>query len=448
MKKKTFYLESLGCPKNSVDSTSMGTLLFQSGYTQVENPGQAQFIIVNTCGFIQPARTEAIQILQDLSTQKKPGQFLIAAGCLPQRAGNNLLQQVSGIDGIISTRNWNHIVKLCADLSIQRTPLTHYNIPDHPTVMESNGLARIALNNKSAWLKIADGCRRRCAFCSIPDIKGPQVSRHEENILRDALKLQEAGILEVNIISQDTTDYGSDLGLKDGLASLLTKICRQTPEIPWIRILYAFPGFITPRLIEVMTREKQILPYIDIPLQHADPEILQAMHRPSNMNQTCETIQTLRKNMPNLTLRSTFIVGYPGETEEKFQTLLDFLQEVQFDRVGAFPFSFEAGTPSESLGDPIPDEVKQERVERLMLLQQNISLRKNQQWINQKMDVLIEGKDKDILIGRSFRDAPEIDGLVLIQSQAELIGQITPVHITGALPYDLIGSIAEPSSAL
>ena len=238
------------------------------------------------------------------------------------------------------------------------------------------------------------------------------------------------------LIAQDTTDYGHDLGLKDGLAQLLEAIVTEVPELPWIRIMYAYPGYVTDRLIDVMAAHPQILSYLDIPLQHASVSMLRAMHRPANMDWVYSTLTKMRSRLPNLALRTTFIVGYPGETEQDFQTLLDFITEMKFDHLGAFTFSFEEGTTSAPLGDPIPQEVKEERLQRLMLLQENISLSINQTFIGKTLPVLIEGYQKGISIGRSYRDAPEIDGLVLVEGQAPL-DEIVNVQITGALTHDL-----------
>jgi ribosomal protein S12 methylthiotransferase len=257
-------------------------------------------------------------------------------------------------------------------------------------------------------------------------------------ILEEARRLRDAGVHELILIAQDTTDYGHDLGIKEGLAVLLEQLTDSVPDMDWIRIMYAYPGYVTDRLIEVMANRKQVLPYLDMPLQHGHPKTLYRMRRPSNIDWVYRTLGKMRSAIPNLTIRTTFIVGYPGETEEEFQTLLDFVRELRFDRVGTFQFSFEPGTTSEPLGDPIPAEVKQERYERLMELQQGISLQVNQSYVGKTLDVLVEGRDKGIAIGRSYRDAPEIDGLVFIEGNAQ-IGEIMPVKIMGAMAYDLTG---------
>ena len=364
--------------------------------------------------------------------------MLICAGCLTERYRQRVIDEVPGLDGILGTRRWMDIVEVIQQLRAPGArPSALYHLPDAPTVgTDEHGVARIAVQGGSAYLKIADGCRRPCAFCSIPLIKGTTVSRPPENILAEARLLADHGIKELFLIAQDTTDYGHDLGLKDGLAQLLEAIVTEVPELPWIRIMYAYPGYVTDRLIDVMAAHPQILPYLDIPLQHASVPLLHAMHRPANMDWVYSTIAKMRTRLPGLALRTTFIVGYPGETEQDFQTLLNFIQEMKFDHLGAFTFSFEEGTTSAPLGDPIPLEVKEERLQRLMLLQENISLSINQTFIGKTLPVLIEGYQKGISIGRSYRDAPEIDGLVLVEGQAPL-DEIVNVQITGALTHDL-----------
>lgn len=420
----------------------MAELLERSGYTSVEKPSKAGMLIVNTCGFIQQARQESLDVLQELAAGKKTGQYLIAAGCLTERYRERLAQSVPGVDGIIGSRRWMDILELVEELR-QSDQLPRYHLPDAPTIgRDEKGVLRVAVQGASAYLKIADGCRRPCAFCSIPLIKGPPVSRPMETIIEEAEYLQTHGIQEINLIAQDTTDYGSDLGLKDGLAELLERMLPRIPQIPWVRILYAYPGYVTERLMDVMTRSSQVVPYLDMPLQHAHPDMLKRMKRPANMDWVRRTIAELRKRMPDIGLRSTFITGFPGETDEEFNTLLDFLREIEFDKVGVFPYSFEQGTAAEPLGDPIPEQVKLDRVKELMLLQESISLKRNQSLIGKTMDVLVEGEGDGILVGRSYRDAPEIDGLVIVEGTGE-VGKLLKVQITSALTHDLIGQPAK-----
>jgi ribosomal protein S12 methylthiotransferase len=425
-----------------VDADSMGALLQQSGFQPTDQIRKADVFIVNTCGFIGPAKDESYQVLADLAKKKRPGQLLIATGCLTQRYGMQVAQRVPGIDGILGTRRWMDIVDVIQKVRQRPYPEPLYHLPEAPTVgVDEHGVLRASVQGSSAYLKIADGCRRPCAFCAIPLIKGTAVSRPLETIVEEARLLQDQGVRELILIAQDTTDYGHDLGLKDGLAVLLERLVQSAPEIDWIRILYAYPGYVTDGLIEVMASSPQILSYLDMPLQHAHPAALRRMRRPANMDWVYRTLEKMKTALPDLALRTTFIVGYPGETEEEFQVLLDFVREIRFDRVGAFQFSFEPGTTSEPLGDPVPAEVKEERLDRLMTLQQGIALEKNQAQVGKTLDVLIDGRDRDISIGRSYRDAPEIDGLVIVEGGAEP-GEIIPVNITGAMAYDLTGQAA------
>ena len=453
MEPKSFYIVSLGCAKNIVDSESMAQLMFGSGYSLADTPKGAEVLVVNTCGFIGPAKEESIQVLSEMAAEKRAGQVLIAAGCLTQRYGAEVVSQVPGIDGILGTRRWMDIVEVVQRLRENEHPEPVYHLPKVPTVgSDERGARQVARQGASAYIKIADGCRRPCAFCAIPLIKGTAVSRPIDTILEETRVLSDQGVREIILIAQDTTDYGYDLGMKNGLAELLEQMVTAVPGVDWLRVMYAYPGYVTDRLIEVMATHPQILPYLDMPLQHAHPKTLRRMQRPANVDWVYRTLEKMRSAMPDLALRTTFIVGYPGETEEEFQTLLDFIQEVRFDRVGAFQFSYEPGTTSEPLGDPIPPEVKQERWERLMALQQGISLEKNQTFIGKQLDVLIEGQgtleDEEnsndeknaISLGRTYRDAPEIDGLVIVESEIP-IGEMVPVRINGAMPYDLSGKV-------
>jgi len=423
----------------------MAQLLEGKGFSVEDDPGEAEIILVNTCGFIEPARDESYAVLSELGAEKKPGQLLIAAGCLTQRYGQEVLSRIPEIDGILGTRRWMDILRVVSDLRQGGFPQPYYHLPDVHTVGKApENTVGAHIQGGSAYLKIADGCRRPCAFCAIPSIKGTAVSRSLDEILADARYLQSQGVREINLIAQDTTDYGHDLGQKDGLADLLSDISITVPEVDWIRILYSYPGYITDRLIEVMAENDQILPYIDMPLQHADPEVLVKMRRPANMDWVYKTVAKLRDQMPQLALRTTFIVGYPGETEKAFKTLLGFIEDIRFDRIGVFEFSFEPGTSSEPLGDPIPSDIKKDRLEQIMLLQQRISLEKNQALVGKTIDVLIEGQgavegsDEIISLGRSYRDAPEIDGMVIVEGELPS-GLISRVEISGAMVYDLTG---------
>lgn len=440
MPKPRFHLVSLGCSKNTVDSESMAQVLIRGGYAATDEARRADILIVNTCGFIGPAREESYSVLGQLAAAKRPGQKLIAAGCLTQRYGREVIERVPGIDGLIGTRRWMDILQVAEGLR-QGAPTPRYHLPDAPTVGgEVEGVRRSAVQGASAYLKIADGCRRPCAFCAIPRIKGTAVSRPPQALLEEARRLRDQGVREIILIAQDTTDYGHDLGLREGLATLLEQMAQAVPEVDWIRLLYAYPGAVSERLIEVMAAHPSLIPYLDMPLQHAHPATLRRMRRPANVEWVHRTLARMREALPDLALRTTFIAGYPGETEEEFQTLLDFVEEIRFDRVGVFTFSFEPGTSSEALGDPVAAEVKEERRRRLMEIQQRISLERNQEQVGRSLPVLIEGQGEGISLGRSYRDAPEIDGMVLVEGEIPP-GEMVPVRITGALAYDLSGVV-------
>ncbi len=437
--KPRFYLTSLGCPKNTVDATGMAILLQRSGYEAVSAPEQADYLIVNTCGFIGPARTEALETLQGLAEQCEGSQKLIAAGCWAQREPELLLELVPELDAVLGTRTWHALPALLTEL--RRRPERLIHTERQRTVLpEEAGTPGYAISGPSAFLKIAEGCSRQCAFCAIPLIKGPAVSRSMEAVLEDARRLQALGVLEINLISQDSTFYGYDLGLRDGLALLLERLVEEVPQIPWLRLLYAYPGYVTPRLVDVIANQPQILPYVDIPLQHAHPDVLRRMRRPADMGEVRRTLDTLRGRLSEVCLRTTFIVGFPGETEEEFLTLLNFVEELRFDRVGVFAYSHEAGTRASTLEDAVPDEVKAARLDAVMVAQQRISLEKNRQWVGRQMKVLLEATGEGLTIGRSYRDAPEVDGLVLIHEELP-ISRIVNVRITQAMVYDLVGRI-------
>jgi ribosomal protein S12 methylthiotransferase len=442
-RKKQFYLLSLGCSKNTVDSESMAGLLGNAGFQGVSDPDDATVLIVNTCGFIESARQESISALSDLAKVKGPNQMLIAAGCMAQRYGDEVVQWVPGIDGVIGTRRWMDIVPFIRRLRRRKHPQPLYHLPQEAQTVgkDERGILRASVQGSSAYLKISDGCRRPCAFCAIPQIKGTLVSRPLETILAEAVRLQEAGIQELIIIAQDSTDYGYDLGIKNGLRKLVRQIVQAAPDIPWIRIMYAYPGYVTDELIETMATTPQIVNYLDIPLQHAHHETLKRMRRPANVEWVHRTVAKIRYAIPDIAIRTTFIVGYPGETEEEFESLKQFVIDLQFDRVGTFPYSFEASTPSSQVSWQVSEETKAARMEELMTLQQSISLIKNQAQVGRTLPVLIEGFGDGVTIGRSYRDAPEIDGLVIVPGELPL-GEIVPIEISGAMTYDLTGTPA------
>ncbi|MCX6018339.1 MAG: 30S ribosomal protein S12 methylthiotransferase RimO [Chloroflexi bacterium] len=445
MSPRKYYLLSLGCSKNTVDSESISQLMNESGYRGVEKPGQADVLIVNTCGFIGPARDESIDSLRELARTKKKGQQLIAAGCLSQLWGPKLAAEVPGLDGVIGTRRWMDVVDFIDRVRGRTRPEPLFHIPENVLTVgdDEKGAWRTAVQGASAYIKIADGCRRPCAFCTIPTIKGTMKSRPRELILNEARSLAEEGIRELVLIAQDLTDYGSDIGIKDGLSHLIEDLCR-IDGIDWVRLMYAYPGAVTDRLIEVMAREPKVVKYLDIPLQHGHPATLRRMRRPSNIDWVYSTIAKMRAAIPELCVRTTFIVGFPGETDEEFAGLTKMVDDLQFDRVGVFTYSYEADTPSGAMPNQVPTEIAEARRDALMQQQQRISLSRNQNFVGRTLTTIIEGVDEEqgLSFGRSYRDAPEVDGLVIIEGLVPM-GEMVPVKITGALEYDLTGVVVQ-----
>ena len=448
-----YYLLTLGCPKNTVDSEGMAMLLQGDGYRATTNPDAADILIVNTCGFLESAKEESLATLNDLARGKRRGQKLVAAGCLAQRNGDEIVRHVPGVDALLGTRRWMEIVPLVDALRTGRTT-QRYSLLGDPE--HDDGLVmRPPAIGGSAYLKISDGCNAPCAFCSIPTFKGKLRSRSLAAVVDEAAGLVRGGARELVVVAQDSTDYGRDRGEPDSLPQLLTAICRRAPELRWLRLMYAYPGHVSDRLIEVMAAEPQIVNYLDMPLQHGHPETLRRMRRPSSLDWVTKTVGKLRDALPDLALRTTFIVGFPGETEAEFQGLLDFMQAVQFDKLGVFKFSSEPGTPAFHLPDQVDEEIKEDRWHRVMALQQGISLARNQRQVGRTLDVLVEGtgeldadgldspmqlrSGESVTLARSYRDAPEVDGLVLIPGVALQPGDMTTVRITGAMAYDLIG---------
>ncbi len=444
-----FYLESLGCPKNLVDAHGMARLLKHLGYVPVDDPRQAQVIIVNTCGFIEDAREESIGELRELAGNKRPDQMLIAAGCLSQRWGRVLAEEVPGVDALLGTRRWSEIGSLVQELvdgQGRRSPSALSRLGDSLLLADADQ-GRVARQGASAYLKIADGCSAPCAFCAIPLIKGLAASRPAGDVVADAVELVRQGTREIALIAQDTTAYGRDRGERDALPGLVRAILEAAPNLSWLRLMYAYPGHISPHLIETMASDPRVCHYLDLPLQHAHPATLRRMRRPASMERVRRLIADLRFAMPDVALRTVFIIGYPGETESEFEALLDFVAETRFDRVGVFLYSPEEGTPAATLADSVPEEVKAERYDRLMALQQGISLAINQAQVGRSLDVLVEGQGDGLSVGRSYRDAPEIDGMVLLPGEIP-VGEIVRARITGAMEYDLVGEMVRQTSGV
>jgi len=417
----------------------MAEMLNRAGYQEMGNAKDADLVIVNTCGFIQPAREESLNVLNNYAQSKGKGQKLIAAGCLSEREKQHLLELVPGLDAAFGTRRWAEIVEFLEKANkTDNKPFLYF--PNTPRLLQgSSDIESSAVQGASAYLKIADGCDRNCAFCAIPIIKGPMLSRPIDWILNDAQKLQIRGIKEIVLIAQDTTAYGRDFGLKDGLTVLLKEMVNSISEVPWIRLMYAFPGAVSDALIRLMAESPRILPYLDIPLQHAHPAVLKRMHRLPDVDEVREMIRKMRELLPDLALHSTFITGFPGETDHEFQVLADFLEEIKFDHIGFFPYYHETDTAAYQLKD-LPAQVKEERLQQLAAIQEKISLEKNNAMIGKEIDVLVEGVGDGLSVGRSYRDAPEIDGLVMIQNPLPT-GEIVRLKVTGALVHDLIAEV-------
>ncbi len=466
-----YHIVTLGCPKNSVDSEGMDGVLRQQGHTPTADPTAADVVIVNTCSFIATARDETLAVLRELGAQKPDGQHLIAAGCMAE-SHTALVAAVPGVDATLSTQQWMHIgqvvARLRGDAPAAAAPFTATMpliplIPLAATTAAASTLAtppapgyadwrtaqiRRQTGTPSAYLKISDGCNLRCGFCTIPSFKGDMRSKAMGAILAEAQELVALGTREIILIAQHLTDYGRDLRLHDGLATLLAELCHVVPPTVWLRLMYAYPHGISPRLIQTMADHPQICAYLDMPLQHAHPATLRRMRRPPDTDRTRGIIGDLRAAMPDIALRSTFIVGYPGETRDEFRALLHFLETMQLDRVGVFRYSDEPGTHAASLPAKVAPRIIERRWHEVMQVQQAISHACNRRWQGRTMPVLVEGAGQDddgqpLLVGRSFRDAPEVDGQVLVRG-AGAVGQVVAATITHAAAYDLWGKLEEP----
>ncbi|WP_373481002.1 30S ribosomal protein S12 methylthiotransferase RimO [Geminocystis sp.] len=433
--KPTIAVSHLGCEKNRIDSEHMLGLLAQSGYPIDNTEELADYVIVNTCSFIESARQESVRTLVELAENQKK---IIISGCMAQHFQEELLAELPEAVAIVGTGDYQNIVEVIQRVeagervkAVSATPtfIADENIPRYRTTTEG-----------VAYVRVAEGCDYRCAFCIIPYLRGNQRSRTIESIVAEAQQLADQGVQELILISQITTNYGVDLYGEPKLAELLRALGKV--DIPWIRIHYAYPTGLTDKVIEAMRETSNILPYLDLPLQHSHPDILKSMNRPWQGKVNDEIIHRIKLALPNAIMRTTFIVGFPGETQEHFQHLLQFVERHEFDHVGVFTFSPEEGTKAYDLDNQVPDNIKEERYNTLMELQQPIAARKNQQEVGKIVPVLIEQEHPSTgeLIGRSPRFAPEVDGLVYVTGEANL-GTIVKVKITSSDVYDLYGEI-------
>jgi ribosomal protein S12 methylthiotransferase len=425
-----YHLVTLGCAKNTVDSMRLEAALRGGRHLAVDVPEQADLLLVNTCGFIDAAKDESIGVVRELDANRRPGQQIVVVGCLTQIAEDEVRHAVPGIDATFGAEQWDAIAASVGAAS------ETYDIPISTLPV---------LGQPSAYLKISDGCDRPCTFCIIPTIKGRMHSGPARNLIAEARMYTAAGAKELVLVAQDSTAYGEDEGGRDGLAVLLEELSEAVPEVPWIRLMYAYPGKVTPRLAESMANLPNVVPYLDMPLQHGSDSMLRRMKRPT-LAKARRSIEIMRAAVPDVVLRTTFIVGFPGETEAEFRQLLRFMEEQEFDRVGAFTYSPQPGTPAAVMPGQVPEAVKQERYGRVMELAQQISLASNRAMTGREVDVLIESREPatsasgdPVSVGRTYRDAPEVDGMAFVKG-VHAMGSIVRARVDGALPYDLLCS--------
>ncbi|MGB9699158.1 MAG: 30S ribosomal protein S12 methylthiotransferase RimO [Thermodesulfobacteriota bacterium] len=440
---KTFRLLSLGCAKNLVDSEVMLGLLREEGWEPSPH-SRATVAIINTCAFIKEAKMESLTAILEAAQAKERGQYkyLVVTGCLPQRYKSTLTQELPEVDLFLGLENIPHVAKFLNKLGQRK--LLRREFVSRPNFLYDHQTPRLLSTAPgSAYIKIAEGCANCCAYCAIPQIRGKLRSRKISSVIKEAEWLVGQGVKEINLIAQDITNYGRDLRRGGDLTKLLRGLAK-VPGLKWIRLLYAHPAHIDNKLISVIKEEEKICKYLDLPLQHIDDQILTAMNRPYTSNKVWQLLEQIRKEMPEIVLRTSLIVGFPGETEKKFQKLLDFVKEAQFDHLGVFIYSREEGTKAAKLKGHIPERIKEERFRQIMLAQRKISWRKQKAKVGRVMEVLIEKpiQKKGILWqGRTPGQAPEVDGVTFLNRGKAALGEIKQVLITKATAYDLYGEI-------
>lgn len=445
---KNILFISLGCDKNLVDSEKMLGLLQESGYHIVEEEEIADAIVVNTCCFIHDAKEESIETILEMASWKEAGRLkaLVVTGCLAQRYQSEIEKEIPEVDAIIGTTGYTQIVPIIDQLLEENTEDKVFEsyCPDVDLLPASLPDKRVLTTGAyTAYLKIAEGCDKRCSYCAIPYFRGRFRSFPMEDLVAEAENLAAAGVKELIIIAQETTVYGTDLYGEKKLPELLRRLC-QIEGLAWIRLMYCYPEEITDELIETIRDEAKICHYLDIPIQHCEDRILKRMGRRTSREELENLIEKLRKQIPDIVLRTSLITGFPGETEEESEAMLDFVDNIEFDRLGVFTYSAEEGTTAARMADQIEEDVKVQRRDRIMLLQQEISAEHASAHIGKQMQVLVEGYlfEEDIYIGRTYMDAPKVDGNVFIHAEEEMIsGDIVPVMITGASEYDLMGDV-------
>ncbi|MCX8072369.1 MAG: 30S ribosomal protein S12 methylthiotransferase RimO [Candidatus Binatia bacterium] len=435
------YLESLGCPKNRVDSEIMLGLAHQEGAEIVTDPEVADLVVVNTCGFIDAAKRESINRIVSWAQWKAeaPHRRLIVTGCLVQRYGEELAEALPEVDAFLGTGDFLRLPELLQANSQRRTAI--YRGAAH--LLPDTNLPRLRTGDFfSAYLKVSEGCDHRCSFCIIPKIRGQHESRPLDSVLSEAEHLVREGVVEINLVAQDLTAYGRDRRDGTTLARLLRELAKIA-GLQWIRLLYNYPRYVTDELLETIASEEKVCPYIDMPLQHASTRILRAMRRQRSGEELRRLLTRIRAAVPGVAIRTAFIVGFPGETDEDFRTLLDFVQEQRFERLGAFVYSQEEGTPAADLPEQVPAQIKRHRYRELMQTQAQISAEYQKSQIGKVLPVLVCGQDhRGRWFGRTPTQAPEIDGVVYLSNPAP-VGRIVPVRIVGASTYDLRGTVLE-----
>ena len=438
------FCVSLGCDKNLVDTEMMLGLLNKDGYTFTDDEHEADVVVVNTCCFIGDAKEESVNTILEMAELKKEGRCkaLIVTGCMAQRYKQEILDEIPEVDGILGTSTYDEISNVLKKVLGGSRESCFHDLNALPNVEVPRV---VTTGGYYAFLKIAEGCDKRCTYCIIPDLRGSYRSVPMERLIEEAKQLASQGVKELILVAQETTLYGIDLYKKKSLPKLLHELCK-IPGIQWIRIQYCYPEEITQELIETIREEEKVCNYLDIPIQHASDQILKRMGRRTNQKQLREMIASLRSQIPDIALRTTLISGFPGETEEDQEEVMRFVDEMEFERLGVFAYSQEEDTPAAEFPDQVPQELKEERRDEIMELQQEISYEKSQSMIGKVLEVMIEGKvaDENAYVGRTYMDAPGVDGLIFINTDLDLMsGDFVRAKVTGALEYDLIGEICD-----
>jgi ribosomal protein S12 methylthiotransferase len=440
--KGTYAFVSLGCPKNLVDSERMLGKLAQDGYTLTPDAEGADVVVINTCGFIEPARQESLGVIREMLALKEQGKVgaVVVAGCLAERKKDDLLQEVPGVDHIVGVFGREEITQVLDRTLYQRRQDEQRSLFRPAPVRALEDTARLRITPRHyAYLKISEGCDRLCTFCAIPGMRGKHVTKPIEEVLREARELAADGVRELIVVAQDTTYYGLDLYGRVRLAELLREL-NEVEGLEWIRILYAYPIHFTEELIDTLADSPKIVPYLDMPLQHINDRMLKRMQRRVNRAETEELLTRLRESIPGLALRTTFIVGFPGETKVEFEELCEFVRASRFERAGVFPYSLEPGTPAARLPDHVPEEVKQERRDRLMEIQQELAFAWTREQVGKEIEVIVDGPDPEVpghMLARGTADAPEIDCVVRLKGKGLRAGDLVRARVTGADGYDL-----------